>query len=94
MVKHNQIIRRQKADQLSAFDHFVGLALKGLPWFLPDTCHWGQFFIDFMASFVDIALLVLAYHLLLQPYPVKIKFKFGQNFMLIVTIVFKSFSYQ
>ena len=30
MVKHAQTIRRQIADCLSLFDHFVGLALKGL----------------------------------------------------------------
>ena len=31
MVKHTQIIRRQKlVNCLSVFDHFVGLALKGL----------------------------------------------------------------
>ena len=31
MVKHAQTIRQQVADKLlSAFDHFVGLALKGL----------------------------------------------------------------
>ena len=31
MVKHTQIIRRQKPTNcLSVFDHFVGLALKGL----------------------------------------------------------------
>ena len=31
MVKHTQTIRRQKATNcLSVFDHFVGLALKGL----------------------------------------------------------------
>ena len=31
MVKHNQTIRRSKpATCLSVFDHFVGLALKGL----------------------------------------------------------------
>ena len=29
MVKHTQTIRRQFADE-SVFDHFVGLALKGL----------------------------------------------------------------
>ena len=30
MVKHTQTIRWQIADELSVFDHFVGLALKGL----------------------------------------------------------------
>ena len=30
MVKHTQTIRRQIADKLSVFDHFVGLSLKGL----------------------------------------------------------------
>ena len=30
MVKHTQKIRRRIADELSVFDHFVGLALKGL----------------------------------------------------------------
>ena len=32
MVKHTQTVRRQIADELfvSVFDHFVGLALKGL----------------------------------------------------------------
>ena len=30
MVKHTQTIRREFADKLSVFDHFVGLALKGL----------------------------------------------------------------
>ena len=30
MVKRTQTIRRQIADKLSVFDHFVGLALKGL----------------------------------------------------------------
>ena len=31
MVKHTQTIRRQKTtNSLSAFDHFMGLALKGL----------------------------------------------------------------
>ena len=31
MVKHTQTIRRQITDDcLSVFDHFVGLALKGL----------------------------------------------------------------
>ena len=32
MVKHTQAIRRLTADKvLSVFDHFVALALKGLP---------------------------------------------------------------
>ena len=31
MVKHTQTIRRQKTNSLSAFDHFMGLALKGSP---------------------------------------------------------------
>ena len=30
MVKHTQTIRRKIAGELSVFDHFVGLALKGL----------------------------------------------------------------
>ena len=30
MVKHTQTIRRQIAFDQSVFDHFVGLALKGL----------------------------------------------------------------
>ena len=30
MVKHTQTIRREFPDKLSVFDHFVGLALKGL----------------------------------------------------------------
>ena len=30
MVKHTQTIRRLLADELNVFDHFVGLALKGL----------------------------------------------------------------
>ena len=31
MVKHNETIRRQQpTNYLSVFDHFVGLALKGL----------------------------------------------------------------
>ena len=30
MAKHTQTIRRQFADELFKFDHFVGLALKGL----------------------------------------------------------------
>ena len=30
MVKHIQKIRRQFADEFFEFDHFVGLALKGL----------------------------------------------------------------
>ena len=30
MVKHTQTIRRQIADKLSVFDHFVGSALEGL----------------------------------------------------------------
>ena len=30
MVKHTQTIRRQIADELFEFDHFVKLALKGL----------------------------------------------------------------
>ena len=30
MVKHTQTIRRQIADELSMFDHSVGLALKRL----------------------------------------------------------------
>ena len=30
MVKHTQTIRRQFADELSVFDHFVTLTLKGL----------------------------------------------------------------
>ena len=30
MVKHTQEIRRLPANCLSVFDHFVGLALKGL----------------------------------------------------------------
>ena len=30
MVKHTQTIRRQIAGELIVFDHFVGLALKGL----------------------------------------------------------------
>ena len=33
MVKHTQTTRRQKpTNRLSVFDHFVGLALKGLSW--------------------------------------------------------------
>ena len=30
MVKYTQTIRRQIADELSVFDHFMGLALQGL----------------------------------------------------------------
>ena len=30
MVKHTQTIRRQFADELSLFDHFVGLAFEEL----------------------------------------------------------------
>ena len=30
MGKHTQTIRQQFADELIVFDHFVGLALKGL----------------------------------------------------------------
>ena len=30
MVKHTQTIRREIADELSVFDHFEGLVLKGL----------------------------------------------------------------
>ena len=30
MAKHNQTIRPQIADELSVFDHFVGLAFKWL----------------------------------------------------------------
>ena len=30
MVKHTQAIRQQFAKKLSVFDHFVGVALKGL----------------------------------------------------------------
>ena len=30
MVKHTHTIRRQIADKLSVFDHFVGLAFEGL----------------------------------------------------------------
>ena len=30
MIKHTQTIRRQIADELSVFDHFVKLALKEL----------------------------------------------------------------
>ena len=30
MVKHNQKIRRKTAEELSVFDHFVGLTLKRL----------------------------------------------------------------
>ena len=30
MIKHAQTIRRQTADELFEFDHFVKLALKGL----------------------------------------------------------------
>ena len=30
MVKHTQTIRRQQANCLSVFEHFVGLALKRL----------------------------------------------------------------
>ena len=30
MVKHTQTVRRQFANKLSVFDHFVKLALKGL----------------------------------------------------------------
>ena len=30
MTKHSQTIRRQPTNCLSVFDHFVGLALKGL----------------------------------------------------------------
>ena len=30
MAKHTQAIRRQFADKLSVFGHFVGLAFKGL----------------------------------------------------------------
>ena len=30
MVKHTQAIRQQFADELSVFDHFVGLALNRL----------------------------------------------------------------
>ena len=37
MVKHTQTIRRQFADEfLIVFDHFVGLALKGLK----KSCHY------------------------------------------------------
>ena len=35
MVKHTQKILPQIADELSVFDHFLGLALQGLKWFLP-----------------------------------------------------------
>ena len=36
MVKHSQTIRPQKlANCLSVFDHYVGLALKGLTYFRP-----------------------------------------------------------
>ena len=38
MVKHTQTIQRQIADELfSVFDHFVGLALKGLNQSFPDA---------------------------------------------------------
>ena len=36
MVKHNQTILRQIAEGLSVFDHFVGLALKGLHNFMKE----------------------------------------------------------
>ena len=42
MVKHTQAIRQQIADELlSVFDHFVGLALKGLNkcWIGKDVLH-------------------------------------------------------
>ena len=36
MVKHTQTVRRQKpTNYLSVFDHFVGLALKGLKTHMP-----------------------------------------------------------
>ena len=38
MVKHTQTIRRQESiNCLIVFDHFVGLALKGLTHFIPTT---------------------------------------------------------
>ena len=39
MVKHTQTIRRQFADELSMFDHFVILAPKGLR-FLVILIYW------------------------------------------------------
>ena len=41
MVKHTQTIRRQIADELFVFGHFVGYALKGL------TCMFGSSKISF-----------------------------------------------
>ena len=40
MVKHTQTIRRQIADELSVFDHFVGLVLKGLTITLKYLMSW------------------------------------------------------
>ena len=41
MVKHTQTIRRQQPTNcLSLFDHFVGLALKGLPPFDTWDCYY------------------------------------------------------
>ena len=41
MVKHTQTIRwQQSANCLSVFDHFVGLALKGLTWCLTANAAW------------------------------------------------------
>ena len=39
MVRHTETIRRKIADELSVFDHFVGLALKGLKHSVPK---WSQ----------------------------------------------------
>ena len=43
MVKHTQAIRwQQPMTYLSVFDHFVGLALKGLKFEKFITCKWGN----------------------------------------------------
>ena len=52
MVKHTQTIRRQKSRNcLSVFDHFVGLALRGLSEMLniiPCECHTSYLMINLL----------------------------------------------
>ena len=43
MIKHTKTIRRQQpTNYLSVFDHFVGLALKGLTWATDEDFHNGK----------------------------------------------------
>ena len=56
MVKHTQTIRRQSADELSVFDHFVKLALKGLT--------QGEFFWGFSDNIWQIAVIWIYFGIL------------------------------